>query len=45
MYNAKGTKVELTMCGGEILMEEKKVKHLNEQEIKDNCYKTIKKIS
>ena len=41
VYNAKGTNVETTIVGGKILMENRKLTNLNEQEIIDNCKNII----
>lgn len=37
VYNAKGSNVITTIIGGNILMENKKLNNLNENEIIDNC--------
>lgn len=41
VYNAKGTNVETTIVGGKILMENRKLNNLSEQEIIDNCRNII----
>ena len=41
VYNAKGTNVITTIVGGNILMENRKLVHLNEEEIISSCKNII----
>lgn len=45
VYNVKGSNVETTIVNGKILMENRKIRNINEQEIFENCTNIIKKIS
>ncbi len=45
IYNVKGTNVEMTMINGKIIMENKKIKGINKENIIKECNEIIKKIS
>ena len=44
IYSANGSNVDTTICNGKILMENKKLTVLDEQEIYDNARKAIKEL-
>lgn len=45
VYNVKGTNVETTIVNGKILMENRKLSLINEEEIYEKCNEIIKRIS
>lgn len=45
VYNVKGTDVEMTMINGEILMENRKIKDVDENKIYEKCNDIIRRIS
>ena len=45
VYNAKGTDVETTLVNGKILMENKKISKIDEEEIFNKCNGIIQRIS
>lgn len=45
VYNAKGTNVETTLINGKILMENRVIEGIKEENIYDNCKKIINRIS
>ena len=45
IYNAKGHNVETTIVNGEILMENRQLKNVNEKEIINQCNRIIKRIN
>lgn len=44
VYNVKGTNVEMTMVNGKILMENRKLKGIDEDKIYDTCNQIIERI-
>ena len=45
VYNAKGNDVETTLVNGNVLMENKKISQVNEEEIFNKCNEIIQRIS
>ena len=45
VYHVKGTDVEMTMSNGEILMENRKIKDVDENKIYEKCNDIIRRIS
>ena len=41
IYNAKGSNVETTIINGKILMENRKISNINEEEIFQKCKEVI----
>ena len=44
VYNATGRNVETTIVNGQILMENRKIKHINTTEIFEECKKTVNRL-